>query len=64
MDKTRSTKSPFECFYGGKPKIIGLLSEFGRIVYVTNRENIKNQMKDKKYKAITVVCADTHTKDM
>ena len=35
------TKIPFEIFYGEKPKIIGYFSEFGRIAYVTKKENIK-----------------------
>ena len=49
-----STKSPFEIFYGQKPNIIGSFSEFGRIAYVTKRENIKKQMTDKTYKTIMV----------
>ena len=35
MDVTGSLTSPFEYLYGNKPKIIGLLSDFGRIAYVT-----------------------------
>ena len=37
MDTTGSTTIPFENSYGEKPRIIGLLSEFGRIGYVTKR---------------------------
>ena len=58
-----STKSPFEIFYGEKSKIIGLFSYFGRIAYVTKRENIKKQMKDKTYKPIVVGRTDNNTRD-
>ena len=42
-----STTSPFKNFYGEKPKIIGSFSDFGRIGYVTKRENFKKQMTEK-----------------
>ena len=35
MDTAGSTTSPFEIFYGEKPKIIGSFSESGRVGYVT-----------------------------
>ena len=35
ISTTGSTTSPFENLYGGKKKIIGLLLEFGCIIYVT-----------------------------
>ena len=35
MATTGSTTSPFKTFYGGKPNIIGSLSYFGRIGYIT-----------------------------
>ena len=38
---TSSTKSPFEIFYGEKPKIIGSFSDFRRIAYVTKREILR-----------------------
>ena len=41
MADTGSTTSLFEIFYGEKPKIIGLFSEFGRIGYVTKQEKSK-----------------------
>ena len=44
MATTGSTKSPFEIFYGEKPKIIGLFSEFGRIAYVTKWVKLKKYM--------------------
>ena len=62
METIRSTKIPFEIFYGEKLKIIGLLSEFLRITYITNRENIKIHMKDKTYKSIMVGYAENHTR--
>ena len=40
-----STKSPFEIFYGEKPKIVGSFSEFGRISYVTKWDKLKKYMK-------------------
>ena len=43
-----SNTSQFRFFFGEKPKIIGLLSEFRRIGYVTKQGNLKNQMKEKK----------------
>ena len=55
-----STTSPFEDFYGGKPKIIGSLSEFGHIVYITKREKFKKKITDKIFKAILVGYADNH----
>ena len=47
MDITGSTTSLFGTFYGEKPKIIGLFSDFGRIANVTKRDKIKKQMTDK-----------------
>ena len=41
MANTGSTTSPFENVYGEKTKIIGSLSEFGRIGYDTKREKFK-----------------------
>ena len=35
MSTTGSTTSPFERFYGEKPKIVGSFSEFKRIGYIT-----------------------------
>ena len=43
MATTGSTKRPFEMFYGEKQKIIGSFSEFGRITYINERENIKKK---------------------
>ena len=63
MAITGSTTSLFEKFYGEKPKIIGLLLEFGRIGYVTKPENFKKQMMDKKSKAIMVGYAGIYTRD-
>ena len=37
-----------------------MFSDFGRVSYVTKTENIRNQMKDKMYKAIMVGYADNH----
>ena len=54
MANTGSTKKPFEVFFGDKPNVIGSLSEFGRIEYVTKRGNIKKQMKENTYKSIMV----------
>ena len=50
MEKNNSTKDQFGIFYGDKPKIIGLFSEFGPVVYVMIREKIKGQMKNNTYK--------------
>ena len=47
MATTGSTNIPFEILYGEKPKIIGSFSDFGRIGYVTKRENFKKQMTEK-----------------
>ena len=44
MATTSSTKTPFGILCR-KSKIIHLLSEFGRIAYITKRENLKKQMK-------------------
>ena len=41
MANTGSTTSPFENFYGEKPKIIGSLSEFVGIGYITKRDKFK-----------------------
>ena len=41
MVTTGSTSIPFENFYEEKPKIIGFLSEFGHIAYVTKKEKIR-----------------------
>ena len=60
MSDTGSTKILFGIFYGEKPKIINLFSEFGRIVYVTKKENMKIQKKDKTYKAILVGFTENH----
>ena len=54
MATTNSTKIPFEIFYGEKPKIISLLSEFRRIAYVTKKDKIKGQIKDTTCKAVMV----------
>ena len=43
MDTTGSTKIPFGNFYGEKPKVIGLFSEFGRIAYVTKWKILRNK---------------------
>ena len=63
MDTAVSTKIPFENIYGDKPKIIGLFSEFGRIVYINKREKIKKEMMENTYKAIMVGYADNNTRD-
>ena len=54
MANTGITKSPFGIFYLEKPNIIGLFLEFGRIVYVTKRANIRKLMKDSTYKSMMV----------
>ena len=54
METTGIKKIPFEFFYEEKPEIIGLFLEFGHIVYVTKRENIKKQMTDNTYKAVMI----------
>ena len=54
MVTTGSTNSPFEIFYGKKPKIVGLFSGFGRIAYITKQGEIKTQIMDKMYKTIMV----------
>ena len=41
MVTNNSQKIPFGIFYGEKPRIIGLFSEFGCITYVKNREIIR-----------------------
>ena len=63
MVTTGITKSPFEKFYREKPRIIGLLSKFGRVAYVKKRENIKKQTKEKTYKDIMVGYTTNHTRD-
>ena len=60
MATTGSTTSLFEDFYGGKPKIIGSLSEFGHIVYVTKRYKFKKKITDKIFKVIMVGYAENH----
>ena len=50
-------------FYGKKPKIVRLFSEFGRIAYITKRDEINKQITDKAYKAIMVGYADNHRID-
>ena len=54
MATTGGTTSPFEKFYGEKPNIIGLFLQFGRIRYITKRDQFKKQMKEKKFNAIRV----------
>ena len=63
MATTGCTTSPFENFYGEKPKIIGLFSEFGNIGYVTKRYKLRKKMTDKTFKAIMVGYTDNHTRD-
>ena len=63
MADTGSTRSLFENFYGGKPKIIGSFSDFRRIRYVTKQGKFKKQMTDKTFKAIMVGYSDNHTRD-
>ena len=63
MDTTGSTKIPFENFYGEKPKIVGLFSEFGRIGYVTKQEIFMNQITDKTFKVIMVGYAEKQRRD-
>ena len=63
MATTVSTKSPFEILYGEKLNIIGSFSEFGRIAYVTKKENVKKYINYKTYKAIMVVYADNRARD-
>ena len=58
-----STKIPFGNFYGEKPKINGLFSEFGRIGCVTKQDKLEKQMTDKTFNAIIVGYADNHTRD-
>ena len=42
-----STTCPFGSFYGEKPNIIGLFSEFGSIIYVTNKGKFNKQTMEK-----------------
>ena len=63
MANTGSTTSPFKTFYGEKPKMIGLFSEFGRIGYVTKWGKVKKQMTDKKFKSIVVGHDDNNARD-
>ena len=58
-----STKSPFEIFYGVKPKIIGSFLEFGRIGYVFKREKFRKKITDQIFKKIVLGYADNHTRD-
>ena len=64
MANTGSTKSPFENFYGEKPKIIGSFLEFGRIYYVNKRVKNKKKITDKTYKAIMVGYVGNNTREM
>ena len=43
MDSTDSKKSPFEIFHGDKLKIIGSLSEIGRMAYFTKRGKFRSK---------------------
>ena len=52
MSTTGSTTSQFENYHGEKLKIIGLLSEFGRIGYVIKLDKFKEKMTDKKINSI------------
>ena len=63
MATTGSTKSPFEKFYGDKPKIIGSFSYSGCIAYVTKSDKIMKLITDKTYKASMVGYAENHTRD-
>ena len=58
-----STKSPFKIFYGENLKIIGLLSDFGRIGYFTKRKKFKKKMTEKKFKAIMFGYGRNHMRD-
>ena len=49
MAITNRQKTPFDILWR-KLKRIGLFYEFGRIAYVTNREKISGEIKDKKFK--------------
>ena len=60
---TGSITSPFEKFYGEKPKIIGSFSDFGRIAYVTKQDKFKKQTTDKPFKAIVFAYVGNHTRD-
>ena len=62
MPPTGSTKIPYEIFYGEKPKIIGLFSEFGRVAYVMKRGGIRRYIKDKRCKGIMVGYKYNHTR--
>ena len=53
-----------ENLYVEKTKITGSLSDFGRIAYVTKKEKIRKQIREKTYKVIMVGYADNHTRDM
>ena len=63
IDNTGSIKRTFINLYKKKPKIIGLFSYFGRIVFVTKQDKFKKQMTDKTFKAIMVGYANNHTRD-
>ena len=63
MAVTGSLTSPFGYLYGNKPKIIGLLSDFGRIAYITKIEKIKKHMTEKTHMTIMVGYTDNHTRD-
>ena len=63
MDTTGSTKSTSGNFHEEKPKIIVLLSDFGRIAYITKIEKIKKHMTEKTHMTIMVGYTDNHTRD-
>ena len=63
MATTGITTSTFKIFYGEKPKIIGLFSEFGSIEFITKWDKIKKLMTDKTFKEIMVGYFYNHTRD-
>ena len=63
MANTGSTAIPFKNFYGEKPKIIGSLSQFGRIAYVTKRDKFNKKITDKTFKANMVGYACNNNRD-
>ena len=54
MANTGSTTSPFEMFYGEKPKIIVLFLEFVHIDYITKYDKFKKKVTEKTLKEIMV----------
>ena len=56
-------KSAFEEFYGHPSPLIPYLIEFGRIGYVTRREQIQKKWTEKAIKCIMVGYAEDHTPD-